>query len=272
MPQSILVSVVIPCFNHGDVLSEAVSSVMALQRDDVELIVVDDGSTDHRTRERMSVLMSQGIHVVRQDNQGLAAARNSGIRLAKGEFIVPLDSDNRLRESYLIAGVKILNDNPAIGVVYGHSQIFGETSGIRKVPEFDLISLARANFVDACALYRKCVWTSVQGYDEKMPWMGWEDWDFWLRAAVYGWGFSRLDEVTFDYRVCSHSMINNTNLHRAELLNYIFNKPQNHATRLLRDQDEDVCRLRGIEKSREYRLGHAILKPVRKLCRLACGK
>jgi glycosyltransferase involved in cell wall biosynthesis len=76
MTNSCKVSMVIPCFNHGEFLAEAVASVTGIVRDDVELIVVDDGSTDERTRRELDKLVAQGIKVVRQENKGLAVARN----------------------------------------------------------------------------------------------------------------------------------------------------------------------------------------------------
>src|SRR5271157_928118 len=116
------VSVVIPCFNHGEFLPEAVESVTALQRDDVELIVVDDGSDDERTRKEMDALPAQAIKVIRQENKGLAAARNAGIAISKGEYVLPLDADNRLHPGYIEHGVRILDSNPHVGVVYGDGE------------------------------------------------------------------------------------------------------------------------------------------------------
>src|ERR1019366_6845833 len=81
------ISVIIPCFNHGEFLPETVASVTDIERDDVELIVVDDGSTDERTRAEMDALVARGIRVIRQENKGLAAARNTGILVSKGEYI-----------------------------------------------------------------------------------------------------------------------------------------------------------------------------------------
>jgi glycosyltransferase involved in cell wall biosynthesis len=265
------ISVVIPCFNHGEYLPEAVDSVINLKRDDIELIVIDDGSTDERTHREINLLIARGIKVVRQENKGLASARNIGINIAKGEFILSLDSDNRIRESYIVSGLKLLQNEPAVGIVYGNAEYFGEKTGLWQTREFDLIELVRGNFIDACALYRKSVWDTIRGYDEKMPWMGWEDWDFWLRAAASGWGFSHLNEIAFDYRVRSGSMIEETNRHQDELLAYIFSKPHNQAVRLIREQSFDnellMQRIRNLENSRDYRLGRLVLSPLRLLKR-----
>jgi glycosyltransferase involved in cell wall biosynthesis len=112
MTKSCKVSVVIPCFNHGEFLPEAVASVTDIKRDDVELIVVDDGSTDERTRAEMDALVARGIRVIRQENKGLAAARNAGILVSKEEYILPLDADDRLRPGWIDHGIRILAANP----------------------------------------------------------------------------------------------------------------------------------------------------------------
>ncbi len=101
------VSVIMPCFNHGEFLPEAVASVNNIQRRDIELIVVDDGSTDERTRKEMEALSTQGINVVRQENKGLAAARNAGVLASQGEYIFPLDADDRMRGGWLARAVGI---------------------------------------------------------------------------------------------------------------------------------------------------------------------
>src|SRR5579863_4843888 len=91
------VSVVIPCYNHGEFLGEAIESAMESARADVEIILVDDGSTDERTRKEIERIEAGGsVIVIRQPNQGLAAARNAAIARASGEYILPLDSDNQI--------------------------------------------------------------------------------------------------------------------------------------------------------------------------------
>ena len=94
------------------------------------------------------------------------------------------------------------------------------------MPEFDVFSLIKGNFIDACALYRKKLWEEVGGYDEQMPWMGFEDCDFWLRVASRGGTFVHLPNIGFDYRVQTNSMVAKANQHAAELRAYIFNKPE----------------------------------------------
>ena len=204
------VSVVIPCFNHGEFLGDAVASVTAIKRDDIELIVVDDGSTDERTRTEMDKLIAQGIKVIRQENLGLAAARNAGILASEGEYILPLDADNRLRPGYIEHGIRILKANPEVGVVYGDAEYFGTRTGRWRVGPFRPSLLLQSNYIDACAVYRRSVWEQNRGYDGTMPVQGFEDWDFWIGAFEHGWQFAYVPEILFDYRKARDSMFTRT--------------------------------------------------------------
>ena len=204
------VSVVIPCFNHGEFLWEAVASVTSIKRNDIELIVVDDGATDERTRKEIAALVDRGIKVIRQKNQGLAAARNAGINVSQGEYILPLDADNRIRESYLDHGIRILDNNSQTGIVYGDAEFFGTRTGRWTVGPFQKERLLNWNYIDACAVFRRCIWEQNQGYNGTMPVQGLEDWDFWLGALERGWQFAYVPEILFDYRVSKESMITRT--------------------------------------------------------------
>src|SRR5579863_2669600 len=125
MSKRCAISLVIPCFNHGAFVGEAVDSVLHAERNDVELIVVDDGSTDDRTRTEIDGLCKQGIHVIRQANKGLAGARNAGIAASRGEYIFPLDADDRMRDGWIDGALAILDSDSKVGVVYGDAQCFG---------------------------------------------------------------------------------------------------------------------------------------------------
>ena len=277
------VSIVISCYNQGATLREALASVEQVRNENViEVIIVDDGSSEAETTKILDELSKAGHCVVSQPHRGLAAARNTGIRLAKGEFILPLDSDDRLRDVYLNEGVSLLRRNPSVGVIYSDAEYFGEKSGRSDIPEFDLLSLIRGNFIDACALFRKKLWEDVGGYDERMPWMGWEDWDFWLRAAYYGASFVHLPRVGFDYRVRNDSVRLKAHEHASDLVHYIFGKPEMACYRLVREMDEQAHILRTgirsmedlvrcVQHSRSYRLGHGLLAPARLLRKLLGG-
>jgi glycosyltransferase involved in cell wall biosynthesis len=278
------VSIVIPCYNHGVMLREALASVEQVRNANLlEVIIVDDGSSEAETTRILDEATKAGYSVVSQPNRGPGAARNTGIRFAKGEFILPLDSDNRLRDVYLDEGVSLLKNNPSVGVIYADAEFFGERSGRWYVQEFDLLSLLRKNFIDTCALYRKNLWEEVGGYEEQIICMGWEDWDFWLRVTCHGGAFVHLSKIAFDYRVRKDSVIVNLigsdyrgrrddvkmSARAAELINYIFGKPELGCYKLLREADEEVQNLRaeieGIKRLPSYRLGRGLLAPARLL-------
>jgi GT2 family glycosyltransferase len=209
---SVQVSVITACHNHGIYLDEMVASVqVALHGISYEHIIVNDGSTDPFTLERLKALSQEGILVLTQSNQGLGAARNTGIKKASGEFIWPLDSDNKLCPDFVQQALSFFQQAPSIGVVYGDALLFGERSGYSSVGPFNLQRLMLSNYIDACALFRRSCWEKVGGYDEQRAIMMWSDWDFWLRLAFEGYRYQYVPMASFSYRVLSHSMVHGAN-------------------------------------------------------------
>lgn len=263
------ISIVIPCYNHGPMLLETLASIERVRTDSLaEVIIVNDGSTDPETRRIFEELDHQKYHIIDQENRGLGPARNAGVAMARGEFILPVDSDNRIRRAYLDQGLAVLMKDSDIGVVYGDREFFGERSGRDRVAEFNWKLMVRDNKIDACALYRKTVWESVGGYDEEMPRMGFEDWDFWMRVALRGWKFFHLDEIAYEYRVRSGSMISDTLQYRHELVEHIFNKPGFELPRALREQIKAMEELAVISNSLPYRVLSLFVPPLRKVKRM----
>jgi glycosyltransferase involved in cell wall biosynthesis len=206
MKKSPTVSVVMPCYNHGEFVVEAVESVTNLRRQDFELIVVDDGSPDERTLIEIDKLRTNGITVIRQENKGPAGARNAGIRASQGQYLFPLDGDDRLRSDWIDHAIGILDSDPGVGVVYGDARCFGTRTDLWQVGPFDAARLLYSNFIHVSALYRRAVWEQNNGYDEARLIQGLEDWDFWLGALGQGWRFAYLREVFFDYRQAEQSL------------------------------------------------------------------
>jgi glycosyltransferase involved in cell wall biosynthesis len=210
------VSIIIPCYNHGQYIDDALRSVENIDDKSIyEVIIVNDGSTDSYTNEHLSSLSKQGYNVIFQENKGLSAARNTGITNAKGCFILPLDSDNKIKPEYLYRGIDIMNRDASISMVYGNALLFGEETGIRKPGNFNLQHLLLYNFIDACAIFRRSMWETIGGYDTKMR-TGFEDWEFWINAASKGYKFHYVDEVLFDYRVLHDSMAHKLNAEKTK--------------------------------------------------------
>jgi hypothetical protein len=201
-----LVSIVLPCFNGGTELFEAVASCDRIRDVFCELVIVDDGSDDPETCRLLERLEHLGYPVIRQANRGLSAARNAAWRVARGRYLLPLDHDNRLRPEYATRAVDVMTRDPKIGVVYGDAQRFGARDDRWAMGPFDVERLLRWNHIDACAVIRKEAIDECGGYDEEMV-AGAEDWDLWLGLAERGWRFHYVPEVLFDYRVRPGSMV-----------------------------------------------------------------
>ncbi|TAN99461.1 MAG: glycosyltransferase [Phormidium sp. SL48-SHIP] len=219
------VTVVIPVFNQGEFLLEAVASVQCCQEPVYEIVIVNDASTEPLTLKVLEYLRQKGFTVVDHfQNQGLAEARNTGFQQAQGRYILPLDADNKIRPDYITKSIEVLDKNPDIGVVYGDAEYIGDKQGVWQVPPFDVNRLAVGNYIDACAVVRKRLWEECGGYDPHIPdKMGYEDWDLWLTAAGRGWQFYHLDDVLFEYRFRRESMVSRCNIpeNRERLMHYL---------------------------------------------------
>lgn len=201
------VAVVIPCFDDGEFVVEAVASVERSVPVPYELIVVDDGSRDRRTRDILGLLHGAGYDIHFRPHAGLAAARNHGFASTRAPFVIPLDADNRLVPGFVGRAIETLNEGTELAAVYGDRIEFGLRSRRVEVGEFDPDLLVANNYVDACAVIRRQAWQDCGGYDEAMPAPGIEDWELWLRAIDRGWALRWLPLPAFAYRVRPSSML-----------------------------------------------------------------
>lgn len=200
-----LVSVVIPSFNHSAFLVEAVNSVLNSTYPYIEIIIVDDGSIDN-SGEVAQELMSRNENVfyICQSNQGPSIARNRGIHEAKGEYILPLDADDKISNQYIEQAFEVLKNDQGIKVVFCKAEFFGIKTGLWELKEFSLKKLATDNMIFSCAMFRKEDWKKVGGYSNELR-GGWEDWEFWISMLKNGACVYRLDFVGFYYRIHHYS-------------------------------------------------------------------
>jgi len=199
------VSVLIPCFNHGAFLDEALDSVLAQTHSDFEIIIVDDGSTDEATRQKIASCARPRTGVLRTENRGLPAARNTAASLATGDVFCALDADDRLAPAWFEKGLAALAADPSIAFVSHWLETFGDEHWTWRPERCDLPSMLARNAVNGAALVRRAAFEAVGGYDERMR-HGCEDWDFWLRLIEAGFTGRILPEVLFYYRRSAESM------------------------------------------------------------------
>jgi glycosyltransferase involved in cell wall biosynthesis/GT2 family glycosyltransferase len=182
-----LVSIVVPCFNHGRFLTACLRSVAEQTYRPIETIVVDDASTDPETLEVLAGAEAGGaVSVIRIDpNRGPSAARNAAIELAEGRYVLPLDADNMLLPGAVAALVEQLSvAGEQIGFVYPNYQFFGNRSDYFEPPSYNLHTLLRTNYCDTCSLIDRDVFDRGFRYPEDVA--GVEDWDFVLSLAEHG--------------------------------------------------------------------------------------
>lgn len=195
-----LVSVVIPCFNAGRHIDEAVQSALAQTWRDLEVVIVDDGSTDAETLRILGEARWPRTRILHQGNGGPSAARNRAIREAAGRYILPLDADDTIEPTYVEKAIPILAGGPDVGCVYCKAMKFGAESGPWDLPPFRPEELAVDNVIFVTALFRKADWQAVGGFDERLR-HGVEDYDFWVKLVASGKSVVQLDEFLFNYRV-----------------------------------------------------------------------
>lgn len=188
------VSVIIPCYNYGHTLERAVKSALAQTHKPQHIIIVDNNSTDN-TREVATELRK--LPTVWHDNcpqQGVAHARNHGIRLAFSKYIVCLDADDELKPTFIETCVKALQADPSLGLAYTKLE-WVRQDGQRGVSEwpgeynFDGF-LKKQNQVPTACVFRRDLWQRLGGYRQKYApgGAGAEDAEFWLRMGALGYG------------------------------------------------------------------------------------
>lgn len=215
-----LVSVVIPCFNQGIYIEECVQSVISQTYENIEIIIVNDGSTDEYTLVKLKELNDKfdTISLIDIVNSGVSKARNVGILESKGAYILPLDGDDKIHKNYIKECVEILDSNSDIGVVYSIAHCFGYKNGIFVLDDYEVDVLLRRNLVFCSAMFRKSDFFKTNGYNTNMI-FGYEDWDLWISFAELGVNFYRINKIRFYYRIKEVSRnVNTSELRKKEAM------------------------------------------------------
>jgi glycosyltransferase involved in cell wall biosynthesis len=212
------VSVIIPCYGQAEFLANAVGSVVAQTWTDWEIVIVDDGSTDdtpQTARRLVEQYPQHRIRVLSQPNQGVSVARNNGIAISAGRYVLPLDADDMLAPQMLERTVALLETNRSVSVGFVDWQLIGPTSTTLAAGPWDLESMCVVNRIPYCSLYRRGVWAVTGGYNPKQRL--WEDFDFWLACIENGVQAERIAEPLFLYRSRPGTRTSDAQPRRAQL-------------------------------------------------------
>lgn len=211
-----LVSIIIPCYDPTHFLRETVDSVLAQTHQPIEVILVNDGTDKPDACELLRSLAPHVTRCIDQANLGPAAARNTGFRAANGKYILPLDADDRLTPSFVAECVAALQAHPEAAFVYTDYRVFGDTSYVERLGDYNLYGLLDRNAIGYASLIRRADWELIGGYDESSR-PGYEDWDFWLRLGERERFGYHLPRVLFHYRKSGQSLFTLASQHDKEL-------------------------------------------------------
>lgn len=214
------VSVIIPSYNSGHYLKEALDSALAQTFMDYEVVVVNDGSTDSteaviRDYEQR---YPEKIRYIYQNNKGLAAARNTAIQHVTGEYLALLDADDRWLPERLAETVAAMDADQKLGIVHANITRFASNGNILDTPQrdtryltgmiFEHIFLRRAHLSCPTVLIRRRCIDKVGLFDENLSYLGCEDRELWLRIAQR-YAVHYIDKVLALYRISPTSMSHN---------------------------------------------------------------
>ena len=193
-----LVSIIVPCYNQAHFLGHALQSVLNQTYETWECIIVNDGSPDDTKVEASKWCDKDNrFRYLDKSNGGLSSARNAGIAICKGEYILPLDADDMIYPGYLKTGVNIIKKNPKISPVYCDTVHVGEMQGLEKRPEWSKERLLQGLFIVNSSMYSREAYESIEGYNTEMK--GWVDYDLWVQMMDAGFIGKRIPKGLFIY-------------------------------------------------------------------------
>jgi glycosyltransferase involved in cell wall biosynthesis len=205
-----LVSLIVPCYNYGSFICEAIESIIAQTFQRFEILVIDDGSTDGLTKKVLHNLSYQKTRVIHQANQGLAQTRNNGAAIAAGKYICFLDADDQIEPTYLEKTLAVLESDESVGSCYSWVQCFGESESIWKTEDLDPFFLKKRNTSSSHSVIRKEAWERVKkrnGAGFLSEYNGYfEDWVFWIEMVQCGYRGVAIKEPLIRYRVHNTSL------------------------------------------------------------------
>lgn len=254
-----LVSIIIPCYNHGRYLIETLDSVLSQTYSQWECIVVDDGSIDD-TENIVSLYTKKkrNIKYIYQENQGVCVARNAGIEKSLGKYILFLDGDDKISTNFLEISVPILEDNSSIKLVTPVVYFFGRYKGQYMLPEYTMEKLLSRNIFVITSLCRKDDIQRINGFNILMK-KGLEDWDFWISLLSGGGDVVNCECISFYYRILTKSRNRTiTDSDMLDLRKIVWMNHRELYAKYFLDPKESM-EYRMLFESAEYRMGSRLL-------------
>lgn len=264
-----IISIIVPCYNQAQYLSEALESVVAQTIENWECVIVNDGSTDNTLdiANRWARRDDRFI-VIDKENGGPSDARNVGIKASNGKYILPLDGDDKIAPTYSQKAVDYLEEHDDTRLVYCLAEFFDGKNGLFELPDYEYKKMLWQNMIFCSAVFRRSDYDKTDGYNTNMKY-GLEDWDFWLSLLSEKDKVYRISEIEFYYRKHSVSRttgaeVNNDYSLKQLVLNHI-DKYQPYFGEMV-DAKRRVAYIEKeieiIRSSTSFRFGYAIISQM----------
>jgi glycosyltransferase involved in cell wall biosynthesis len=267
-----LLSIVISCYNDANYIEQAVFSALNQTYSNKEIIVIDDGS-NIETKAVLKKLEPKITILITQDNQGQSIARNNGIRKAKGEYILNLDSDDFFEITFCEKAINKFEEDQEIAIVTCNVNRFN-TSGTIDVffPNGGFLNnFLFSNSAMGSSMFKRKDWERCGGYEEKLPILGLEDWEFYIQILKFGGYAYVIEETLFNYQVRENSTTDRIRELRLDKFKHIIMKHkqlysanfeilvENLFDQIKREQSEKIKNKERID----FKIGKAVLSPLR---------
>lgn len=194
-----LVSVIVICYNYGQYVENAINSVLSQTYKNIELIVINDGSTDNSDKVIKKIQKQHKLRYISRENRGVIATRNEAISLVKGDFLLQLDADDTIPENYINELLEHAASK-SVDIVYTDYVMFQDRTDRSNFPEYTLEELKNHNFINISALVKTKIIGSKQ-FDPALANMTHEDWDFFLGLCLGGAVASKCTTTHLNYRI-----------------------------------------------------------------------
>lgn len=267
-----MISIIIPCYNDAKYIEQAVISALNQTYPNKEIIVVDDGSNSE-TKAILKKIEPKISKLITQENQGQSIARNKGIKEAKGEYILNLDSDDFFEPDFCSKAVNKFQEDDDIKIATCLAKRFSKkrTIDIFTPRGGNIDNFLFTNAALGSSMFKRKDWELCGGYEEKLPILGFEDWEFYIQLLKHGGYTYVINEILFNYQIRENSTtdrIRDLKLDKFKLI--IFKHKEMYKDNFDNLIDNLIIRIKKEEfekikntKRIDFVLGKTILKPFR---------
>ncbi|GHA50428.1 glycosyl transferase [Salinimicrobium marinum] len=270
MDRQPLLSIIIPCYNDGRYIEQSVDSALNQTYPKIEVIVIDDGSNEE-TKAVLEKIKPYLTALITQDNRGQSSARNKGVKAARGDYILTLDSDDFFEPSFCEKAVKLIQGKEEVKIVTCYAKRLRNSGyDIFKPGGGYLKDFLNYNCALGTSLFRRREALAIGGYDESMR-KGFEDWEFFIRLLKDGGKAVVIPEPLYNYRKRINTTTTVANKNKYALLRYLYSKHENlYKEHFQNFVDHLLNRIEREEKEKikhtsrlEFIIGSQVLRPLR---------